>query len=120
MFVVCSFEKKAMRQTRDKFCLLVEPKAMTVLANEIRETYCGKVTGSAKKPVLIVYDVKAQGESVTHPNLRKPPFKSERFKKFVKATVITEDSTFRADSCVLLLDGGAHGNNAVALKSNSK
>ena len=79
--VVLSFENKAMRQTRDKICLLVEAKSMLTLASDIRESYCGKVQGSAKKPVVVVYDVKAQGEAMTHPHLRKPPFKFERFKK---------------------------------------
>ena len=115
LMVVLSFENKAMRQTRDKIWLLVEPKSMLTLASDIRESYCGKVQGSAKKPVLVVYDVKAQGESLTHPHLRKPPFKFERFKKIVKATVINEAGNFRDDVHVLYLDGGAHGNKTVAL-----
>ena len=115
LLVVNTFESKAMRQVRDKIWLLVEPKSIVTLASDIRESYCGKVQGSAKKPVVIVYDVKPQGEALTHPHLRKPPFNFERFKKIVKAAVINDAGNFRDDVHILILDGGAHGNKTVAL-----
>jgi hypothetical protein len=106
----------AQRLVRQYVRIIVYPQTEKQLVSEIQNSELGRMTGDLTGTVLIHYDVKLAGESVTAPRLRTSPFQEKTYEKFVAAVLEGRDQggkkvpTLNVGDLVLLLDAGRTGN----------
>ncbi len=106
----------AQRLVRQYIRIVVYPQTEKQLVTEIQNSELGRMIGDLTGTVLIHYDVKMAGESVTAPRLRTAPFQEKVYEKFVAAVLEGRDQggkkvpTLNVGDLVLLLDAGRTGN----------
>jgi hypothetical protein len=106
----------AQRLVRQYIRIIVYPQTEKQLVTEIQNSDLGRMVGDLTGTVLIHYDVKMAGESVTAPRLRTAPFQEKVYEKYVQAVLEGRDQglkkvpTLNIGDLVLLLDAGRSGN----------
>ena len=83
-----SFKALADRYVRQQVKLVVEPSSYAGVADVIKHSLAGQApaTDAQDKKVLFFYDVKLSGESVTYPQIRKPPLRGH-YKKMMQGVL---------------------------------
>ena len=92
-----------------------EPQSEGALSTWVGSSTAGQVRGDhdSGKYVLITYDVKVDGEAITAPTHRIPPYRSPRHKKLTQAVVNTRGECrgeLHGGDLYMVWDGGKHGN----------
>ncbi|CAK0829113.1 unnamed protein product [Prorocentrum cordatum] len=78
-----TIETAARQKVSDHVAIIVEGSTSQAMGNLISNTFVGGLRGDDHKKVLIIYDNKQAGESMTAPHIRMPSFKSDRLKKMM-------------------------------------
>jgi hypothetical protein len=82
------WHEQADRKVRQQVKLVVEPSSLNQVRDSVKDSVPGQFpVAGAGKTVLIVYDVKLSGESITYPQVRKPPLRSH-YKKMMQGTML--------------------------------
>ena len=105
----------AKRLLQSNVKLIAEPSTEQQLKEILKAT--PMVTAAAgrdgKEYVAIIYDPKLSGESITAPHRRKPPFRFDKFKKLLLATLAARSNedpkNVQAGDLVIIFDGGRRG-----------
>ena len=106
----------AQRLVRQYMRIVVYPHTDAQMVSEIQNSELGRQPGDMTGTVLIHYDTKLAGESVTAPRLRMAPFQEKTYEKLVAAVLegrhqgSTKVPTLNVGDLVLLLDAGRAGN----------
>jgi hypothetical protein len=112
------YRKKAEDTVNRSVRLVVEPATFLQAAAIISSSVAGQhEPDSNNKKIVVNYDVKSSGEAVTHPHIRKPPFRSTHFNKLITAVFNAHPApggsemseSVHEDDIFLLRDGGKHG-----------
>jgi hypothetical protein len=96
----------------EKVSLIVEPSSETGLATQLKELKPVQFTPCTGSSVVIIYDCKQSGESMSRPALRHPPLRRMHVRKTIGAVLqarggkqgIWENDVF------VLMDAHRHGN----------
>ncbi|CAE7861416.1 unnamed protein product [Symbiodinium necroappetens] len=117
--VVKDLETRAHRLVRSSVKLIVEPERQAVLQEELKSSAIAGIIAAKDKTVLVYYDQKAAGESVTAPHLRVPPLKADRVKTAIQSTCAFADSGGELPmNCMFMIsDAGKAGNDRAILNS---
>lgn len=106
----------AQRLVRQYIRIVVYPQTEALTVSEIQNSDLGRQIGDMTGTVLIHYDTKLAGESVTAPRLRTAPFQEKTYEKLVAAVLegrhqgSAKVPTLNGGDLVLLLDAGRTGN----------
>ena len=112
------WHEQADRKVRQQVKLVVEPSSLNQVRDAVKDSVAGQFPApGAGKTVLIAYDVKLSGESITYPQVRKPPLRSH-YKKMMQGTMLARSVGSEAPTEVMphdvyiILDAGKSGNEA--------
>ena len=84
------------------------------LADALKNSTVSRIKPGKHQRVLIIYDVKQSGESMTHPHDRTPPFRAQHANKLLSAVFKARDNmeALAPGDLFLVFDGFKHGNEA--------
>ena len=117
------YQEQARLLVNQSISLFVEPKDegdLVELLRTVRDSFevpAATTEGTERSYDLACYDVKACGESVTHPRLRVMSFRAEHYNKlvngFLRSLLPSDDNVLRKDNfpspaMVCTLDGGKY------------
>lgn len=112
------WHEQADRRVRQQVKLVVEPSSLNQVRDSVKDSVAGQFPAAgAGKTVLIVYDVKLSGESITYPQVRKPPLRSH-YKKMMQGAMLARSEGSEPPKEVMphdvyiILDAGKSGNEA--------
>ena len=100
-----------MNTVKSRVMLIVEPTSEQAFATALADAEIGKIRGLTEKRVLILYDTKKAGESVTAPHLRLCPFQKSHCQKAIRAVLTSRgnDAELHDGDLFLMYDGGRYG-----------
>lgn len=99
-----------MHMVKQRVKLVVEPTSDSAFATALADAEIGKVRGSTDRRVVVLYDVKKAGESMTAPHIRQPPFRKEHGQKVVRALLSSRGSgEMHEGDMFFFFDAGKHG-----------
>ena len=115
-----TWEGHATRIMRRYVRLVTIPTTKTALAAELSTSELGRIRGDPTGLVMIHYDVKLSGETITAPHLRVPPLRASMYDMLVQSTLAARGSTIDAESdsatailcsgdLAVIFDGGRKG-----------
>jgi hypothetical protein len=104
---------------RERVTLIVEPGSESGLAKSLADVKAVNFTPPTHSSVLIIYDVKQAGESMSRPQYRMPPLRKAHARKLLGAvlTVRGKKQNIMENDVYVLMDAGKHGNEDVLLSS---
>ncbi len=127
-------EKDAVGAVEVGVQLVEEQNSSQSMAAVIKGTPVGKLRGTSRGQVMIIYSVRLAGESTTQPHLRSPTLRNDpeapggaHYRKLVQgvlqARLELRDKTSDQDEalaidpgdCIVIADAGRHGNTAALL-----
>ncbi len=110
------WEAFAARTVKAHAKLVAEPSTETALAKILEDTTAGQTrAGGVMDTVLIMFDPKQSGESITAPHLRTAPLRDAQLQKLVGAALAARKglqpsaTTLIDGDLYVVLDGGKHG-----------
>ena len=104
------YRAMAMHTVKQRVKLVVEPSSESAFATALADAEIGKVRGTCDRRVVIFYDVKKAGESMTAPHTRQPPFRKEHGQKAIRALLSSRGSAeMNEGDVVFFFDAGKHG-----------
>ena len=110
------FVDYADRLVRQYVSLVVEPASEEALTDMIKDKPVGKAHANFGTSFLINFDVKASGESMTHPHLRTVSVNEAYIKQMV-GSVIAARGGIAENDVYLLYDAGKHGNERLLMSA---
>jgi hypothetical protein len=108
---VDGFKVLADRTIRQQVKLVLEPDSPALVAAAISDSVAGRATDeSTDKKVIFVYDVKLSGESVTYPQIRRPPLRGH-FKKMIQGFLDSRQvkDELHGNDIFIFFDASKHG-----------
>ena len=132
---VAEFERAALHTIANHTEWLTERPTVKSMAEAIRNTEFGKLRGKASDTgqyVVVSYQPKLAGESMSTPHLRIPPLRNsmqqpggQHYKKMIQAVIQSRDpadseevgSLLHEGDCFVIGDAGRHGNAAAIMSA---
>jgi hypothetical protein len=105
------------RLVRQYVALVAEPASEAALTDLFVSQPVGKVTATFGTSILINFDVKASGESMTHPHLRTVSINEAYVKKMVGAAIAARGGVVAENDVYLIYDAGKHGNERMLMSA---
>lgn len=105
------------RLVRQYVALVAEPSSEAALTDLFVSQPVGKATATFGTSILINFDVKASGESMTHPHLRTVSINDAYIKKMVGAVITARGGNVAENDVYLIYDAGKHGNERMLLSA---
>ena len=81
---ILKYRAMAMHAVKQRVKLIVEPVSESGFATALSDAEIGKMRGTADRRIMMLYDVKKCGESITAPHLRQPPLRKDHAQKCVR------------------------------------
>jgi hypothetical protein len=104
---------------RERVTLIIEPSSESGLAHALNEVGAAKFIPPNHNCVLIMYDIKQAGESMSRPQYRMPPFRKAHVRKLIGAVmqVRGKKQKIMENNVFVLMDAYRHGNEPDLLSS---